>query len=134
MQHDQASFCHLKGLLHTRNKLIALNKMKCYQNAFLTDYEKWTWFYCWAACLAGLLVIFLFTGGFYRESGGFCHVFVCSCVPGAKGVGQMLSPDKAVTSPEVNQMETVPLCSSTAAASQFLARLKHMEQTAPPRD
>lgn len=78
MQQDQASFCHLKGLLCTRNQLIALNKKKCYQNGSQT--QKQTWFYCWIACLAGLLMIFLFTSGFYTECGGFCHVFACFCV------------------------------------------------------
>lgn len=42
--------------------------------------------------------------------------------------------EKAVTSPQDNQMETVPLCKSISSASQFLVRLKYMEQTSPPRN
>lgn len=61
----------------------------------------------------------------------FC-MFLCTW--SKRSWSDAVSKDKAVTSPQVNQMETVPLCSSIATASQFLARLKHVEQTAPPRD
>lgn len=51
----------------------------------ITDCEKWSW-------VALLLVVRLFTAGFYAECDGCCHIFARFCVPGANRVGQMLSP------------------------------------------
>lgn len=54
MQYDQASFHQHKGLLHTVNKLIAVNKQKHYQSASQTMRNGpgftagWlVWLFCW---------------------------------------------------------------------------------------
>lgn len=141
MQQDQASFCHLKGLLCTRNKLIALNKKMCYQNASQTVRNG-------PGFTAGWLIWLVYRWYFYllesftqdvvdsaMSLGVLVYKTLCTLFLWSKRSWSDAVPkDKAVMSPLANQMEPVPLFSSIASASQFLVRLKYVEQTAPPRD
>lgn len=127
MQQDQASFCYLKGFLCTRNKQIALNKKKFYRNASHTVRNG-------PGFTAGWLVWLVYLWYFYLLVGFLPGLCLFLPTRSKRSWSDAVPKDKAATSPLVNQMEPVPLCNSVTSASQFLVRLKYLEQTAPPRD
>lgn len=88
-------------------------------------------------------MVFWFTAGFYAEHDGCCQVFVCFCVPGAKGVGKVLSPktrDSHLLRPMRAEWKqslsfcSLYFCSSILGTSPLFITLKYTEQTAPPKD
>lgn len=116
MQYDQASFRHQKGLLHTRNKLIAINKQKHYQSASQTVWNGpgftagWlVWLFCWWYFY--LLLFFMHN---MMDAAVSLHVLVyleqkklVRCCPQRQGIfiPHQVNPHQM----SEGQMETIPL-------------------------